>query len=283
MSNSIRMGRRLTLAALCLASVFASTVASAETSLERIKRTGVIRIGYANEAPFAYTETNGNVTGESPEIVKKIASKLGITKIESVLTEWGGLIPGLQAGRFDVIAAGMYVTPARLKQVQFTDPHYQLQDTLLVIKGNPKKLDSYQSIARDPSLKLAIMSGTAELEYAKKAGVKESQIMLVPDTVAQLQAVATRRADAAVGTQLTMRNLAGKAADRVDAINGFKDDPANIGYGALAFRLEDKDLRDAFNKEIQAWVGSEDHLKTIAPFGFDKSNLTTKKAAELAK
>lgn len=279
MSKTIRMGRRLTLTALCLASVFASTVASAETSLERIKRTGVIRIGYANEAPFAYTETNGNVTGESPEIVKKIAAKIGINKIDSVLTEWGGLIPGLQAGRFDVIAAGMYVTPARLKQVEFTDPHYQLQDTLLVLKGNPKKLDSYQSIARDPS----IMSGTAELEYARKEGVKDAQIMLVPDTVAQLQAVATRRADAAVGTQLTMKNLAGKAADRVEAINGFKDNPANIGYGALAFRVEDKDLRDAFNKEIQAWVGSEDHLSTIAPFGFDKSNLTAKKAADFAK
>lgn len=283
MSFTKTLTRRLALASLCMSSLVVCSNVLAETAFERIKSTGVIRIGYANEAPFAYTETNGNVTGESPEIVKKVAAKLGIKKIDAVLTEWGGLIPGLQAGRFDVIAAGMYVTPPRLKQVLFTDPHYQLQDTLLVVKGNPKKLSSYGSIAQDDSLKLAIMSGTAELEYAKKAGIKESQIMMVPDTVAQLQAVATRRADAAVGTQLTMRNLASKAADRVEAIADFKDDPANIGYGALAFRMEDKDLRDAFNKEIQAWVGSDDHLKTITPFGFDRSNLTTMKAAQLAK
>jgi len=259
------------------------TLAQAETTLERIKRTGVIRIGYANETPFAYTEANGNVTGESPEIVKKVAAGLGIKKVEGVLTEWGALIPGLMAGRFDVIAAGMYITPARSQQVLFTDPHYQLPDTLLVPPGNPKKLDSYASIAKDPSLKLAIMAGTAEVAYAKKAGVTESQILLVPDTVAQLQAVLTQRADATVGTQLTMKDLAKKSNNRAEAVVGFKDDPANIGYGALAFRKEDKDLRDAFNKELQAWLGSEDHLKTVAPFGFDRSNVTTKKAAELAK
>lgn len=283
MISANRFTRRLALVALGLASALAATAASAETALERIQRTGVIRIGYANEAPFAYTEPNGNVTGESPEIVKKIAARMGIRKIESVLTEWGGLIPGLQAGRFDLIAAGMYVTPARLNQVLFTDPHYQLQDTLLVAKGNPKKLDSYASIAKDPSVKLAIMSGTVELEYAKKAGVKDSQIMLVPDTVAQLQAVLTRRADAAVGTQLTMKTLAAKGGDKVEAISGFRDDPANTGYGALAFRKEDQSLRDAFNKELQAWLGSEEHLKTIAPFGFDRSNLTTKKVADFYK
>lgn len=283
MKASIRLSRRALVATLCLSALAAGTVAAAETTLERIKRTGVIRIGYANEAPFAYTEPNGNVTGESPEIVKKMTTKLGVRNVEAVLTEWGGLIPGLQAGRFDVIAAGMYVTPARLNQVLFTDPHYQLQDTLLVSKGNPRKLDSYASVAKDASLKIAIMSGTAELEYAKKAGIKESQILLVPDTVAQLQAVATRRADAAVGTQLTMRGLATKAADKVEAVADFKDDPANIGYGALAFRKDDASLRDAFNKELQGWLGGEEHLKTIAPFGFDRANLTSRKAAELAK
>lgn len=283
MIPSSRLTRRLALTALGLASVLAANPAYAETTLERIKRTGEIRIGYANEAPFAYTEPNGNVTGESPEIVKRMAARLGVKKTDAVLTEWGGLIPGLMAGRFDVIAAGMYVTPARLQQVLFTDPHYQLGDTLLVQPGNPKKLDSYTSIAKDPSLKLAIMSGTAELEYAKKAGIVESQILLVPDTVAQLQAVVTKRADAAIGTQLTMKDLAGKSGKRAEAISGFKDEPANTGYGALAFRKEDQALRDAFNHELQTWLGGEEHLKTVAPFGFDRSNLTTKKAAELAK
>lgn len=270
-------------ALIATATMGLSTVASAETTLERVQRTGEIRIGYANEAPFAYTQADGKVTGESPEIAKVVFNKIGVTKIDAVLTEWGGLIPGLMAGRFDVIAAGMYVTPERLQQVLFTDPHYQIGDTLLVAKGNPKKLHSYADIVKNPKIKLAIMSGTAEYKYARDAGIPESQIMQVPNTTAQLQAVRTRRAQAAVGTQLTMKGLAVKGGKRVEAITTFEDDPAHTGYGALAFRKSDQDLRDAVNGVLKEWLGSEEHLKTVAPFGFDKSNLTTKTVEEIAQ
>ena len=67
----------------------------------------------------------------------------------------------------------------------------------------------------------------------------------------------------------------------MEAVTNFKDDPAHTGYGALAFRPEDKDLRDAVNQQLKTWLGSEEHLKTVEPFGFDRSNLTDKTAAAL--
>lgn len=274
---------RLGLACTLLAGLAASFASQAETTLERIQSTGTVRIGYANEAPFAYTETSGKVTGESPEIATKVFAAMGVKKVEPVLTEWGALIPGLRAGRFDVIAAGMYITPPRCQQVIFTDPHYQIPDTLLVKRGNPKNLHSYADVAKNPDVRLAIMSGTAELGYARTEGVSDDQIVQVPDTTAQLQAVRAGRADASVGTALTMKGLAAKGGDSVEAIADFKDDPAHIGYGALAFRPEDKDLRDAVNQQLKKWLGSDEHLQTVKPFGFDKSNLTDKSAAELCK
>jgi polar amino acid transport system substrate-binding protein len=275
--------RRLAVALISLASLSVHAPSNAETTLERAKRTGEIRIGYANEAPFAYTLPDGRVTGESPEIAKMVFDKMGIRKVSPVLTEWGGLIPGLLAGRFDVIAAGMYITPERMRQVLFTDPHYQLRDTLLVAKGNPGHLNSYADIVKNNNAKLAVMAGTAQYQYARAAGIPDSRIMQVPTTIAQLQAVRTRRADAAAGTQLTMKELAVKGGDRVEAVANFQDDPAHTGYGALAFRKEDKDLRDAVNGVLKDWVGSEEHLKTVAPFGFDRTNLTKKTAEEIAK
>jgi polar amino acid transport system substrate-binding protein len=279
--SSFSLAARFGAMLLAAATLAAAGAAHAETTLERVQRTGEIRIGYANEAPFAYTLPNGRVTGESPEIVRKIFRKLGVKKVDAVLTEWGGLIPGLQAGRFDVIAAGMYITPARAQQVLFTDPHYQLADTLLVARGNPKHLHSYADVAANKDAKIAIMSGTAEYNYARAAGIDDSQIMQVPNTIAQLQAVRTRRADAAVGTQLTMKALAAKGGKRVQAIKDFKDDPSHMGYGALAFRKDDQDLRDAVNRELKAWLGSKDHLRTVKPFGFDRSNLTDKTVADI--
>ncbi|AEJ11296.1 MULTISPECIES: ectoine/hydroxyectoine ABC transporter substrate-binding protein EhuB [Pseudomonas] len=267
---------------LLMACAAVGVLASAQAaSLDEIKETSRIRIGYANETPFAFTETDGRVTGESPEIAKIIFEKMGIKQVDGVLTEWGSLIPGLRAGRFDVIAAGMYITPARCKQVIFTDPQYALPDTLLVAQGNPKNLHSYADIARSPDVKLAIMAGTVNLAYARDSGITDAQILQVPDTTAQLQAVRAGRADAAVGTQLTMKGLAKKGGDKVEAISDFTDDPAHTGYGALAFRPEDKALRDAVNAEMKKWLGSEEHLKTVAPFGFDRSNVTDKTAAEL--
>jgi polar amino acid transport system substrate-binding protein len=270
------------LGALCLAvGLAAAAAANAETTLQRIQRTGEVRIGYANETPFAYTTPDGTVTGESPEIAKKIFAKLGVKKVDAVLTEWGSLIPGLRAGRFDVIAAGMYVTPERCKQVAFANPQYQIQDTLLTLKGNPKALDSYASVAKLPDTKLAVMAGSVELGYARDSGVKDAQLLQVPDTNAQMQAVRARRADAAAGTALTMKGLASKTDGQLEALPRFVDDPKHTGYGALAFRPEDTDLRDAVNKQLAAWLGTEDHLKTVAPFGFDKSNLPTKTTAQL--
>jgi len=271
---------RLLIGCTALASITISSLTQADT-LDKIKENSSVRIGYANETPFAYTALDGSVTGESPEIVEKIFQRMGIETIKPVLTEWGSLIPGLRASRFDLIAAGMYITPERCKQVLFTDPHYQLPDTLLVKTGNPKNLRSYADIANDPEAKLAIMSGTVNLAYAREAGIKDSQIVQVPDTTSQLQAVRTGRADAAIGTQLTMKGLAEKAGDQVEATTDFKDDPAHTGYGALAFRPADKALRDAVNAELKKWLGSDEHLQTVEPFGFDRSNLTDKTAAEL--
>ncbi len=268
---------RLALACTLLTGLAAGAQAS---TLDKVKDSSSVRIGYANETPFAYTALDGSVTGESPEIVKKIFERMGVEKINPVLTEWGSLIPGLRASRFDLIAAGMYITPERCKQVLFTDPHYQLPDTLLVKTGNPKGLHSYEDIAKSGA-KVAIMSGTVNLGYARNSGITDDQILQVPDTTAQLQAVRAGRADAAVGTQLTMKGLADKGGDSVEAIAEFKDDPAHTGYGALAFRPEDKELRDAVNAELKKWLGSEEHLATVGPFGFDQSNITDKTAAEL--
>lgn len=108
--------RRLLIACAALASIGFASVTQADT-LEKIKDSNSVRIGYANETPFAYTALDGSVTGESPEIVRKVFERMEIGTIKPVLTEWGSLIPGLRAGRFDLIAAGMYITPERCKQV----------------------------------------------------------------------------------------------------------------------------------------------------------------------
>ncbi|VXC79668.1 putative amino-acid ABC transporter periplasmic-binding protein y4tE [Burkholderia sp. 8Y] len=260
----------------------ASVAAHAESTLQRAQRTGTIRIGFANEAPYGYADMNGDITGEAPEVAKAVLKKMGIKDVVGVLTDFGSLIPGLQAGRFDVIAAGMAVTPARCQQVLFSEPSYGMGEALLVKKGNPEHLKDFQSLASKPSLKLAVMAGTVEVGYADQAGVKSGQLVQLSDQPSLVSAVQTGRADAAALTALSIQNMA-KKADDVDATSPFQSvgGKSVTSHGAFGFRKADVDLRDAFNKVLVPFIGSPEHIALVTPFGFGKGFLPIKKTEEI--
>jgi Bacterial extracellular solute-binding proteins, family 3 len=105
-----------------------------DQSLTRLQQEGTIRIGYAVEAPYAFLKPGGEVTGESPKVAKQIVARPGIRRIEWRQSEFGSLISGLESGRFDVIAAGMFITPERAQRVSFSEPTFHVQQGLLVPK-----------------------------------------------------------------------------------------------------------------------------------------------------
>src|SRR5262245_62993494 len=203
MDHELRVTRRglllsaVGLGAATVAVAGGTRLAFAETTLERAKAQGFIRIGFANEAPFGYATPDGKLTGEAPEVAKAVLAKIGIPQVDGVLTEFGSLIPGLKAGRFDIIAAGMFINPKRCKEIAFSEPSYGIGQAFLVPKGNPKGLNDYGSVAADGGIKLAVMSGAVEAGYAKDSGVKADQLVSLPDGPSMLAAVQAGRADAA--------------------------------------------------------------------------------------
>ena len=104
------------LAAMAASAAPLSVRALAASTLERARQDGYIRVGFANEAPFGFATPDGKLTGEAPEVAKAVLAKIGIPQVDGVLTEFGSLIPGLKAGRFDIIAAGMFINPEALRR-----------------------------------------------------------------------------------------------------------------------------------------------------------------------
>jgi polar amino acid transport system substrate-binding protein len=257
--------------------------AFAETTLEKARRQGYLRVGFANEAPYGYATPDGKLTGESPEVVKAVLAKIGIPQTDGVLTEFGSLIPGLKAGRFDIIAAGMFINPKRCKEISFSEPSYGIGQAFLVPKGNPKAIKDYSSIAGNPDLKLAVMAGAVEGGYAKDSGVKMDQLVVLPDPPSLLAAVQSNRADAAALTALSIANLASKSNGTAEMTEPFGTVAGKsvVGHGGFGFRKEDTDLLEAFNKELKAFLGSPEHLALVTPLGFGKGFLPTKTTAEL--
>jgi polar amino acid transport system substrate-binding protein len=209
-------------------------------------------------------------------------AKLGVKEIDGVLTEWGALIPGLKAGRFDAIVASMYVTPKRCKQIIFANPTYGIGEAFIVKNGNPDGVNNYaDAVAKGK--KVAFIAGTAEIEHAKKAGMAMDQRLIVPDFASAVAAVKAGRASAAALTSLTAKDLAAKddAVERGTPFTFTHEGKKYKGEGAFGFRKEDTSLRDAVNAELAQFIGTEAHIQMIGEFGFDASNLPEHTAAEL--
>lgn len=256
--------------------------AHAQSTLEKAKSEGVIRIGFANEAPYGYATPSGELTGEAPAVAKEIFSRLGIESVEGVLTEFGSLIPGLRAGRFDVIAAGMFITPERCAQIQFSEPSYGIGQAFLVPEGNPNNLTDYSSVAENADMKLAVLAGGVEPGYAEQAGVSQSQLMILPDQASLVNAVRSGRAQAAALTALSIKQMA-DANDGVESTEPFGEVAGQsvVGHGGFGFRPDDTELYEAFNEELKKFVGTQEHIELVTEFGFGEGFMPTKTTAEL--
>lgn len=286
MTNIITTRRKLLLSAagLAVTPALIAVPAFAEDSLERIKKQGYIRVGFANEAPYGYATPDGKLTGEAPEVAKAVLAKMGITEVDGVLTEFGSLIPGLMAGRFDIIAAGMFINPKRCAQIQFSEPSYGIGQAMLVKAGNPKGVKDYSSIKANKDLKLAVMAGAVEAGYAKDSGIGDDQLLVLPDQSSLLAAVQSGRADAAALTALSIADMA-KKGEGVESTKPFGEVNGKSvkGHGGFGFRKEDTSLYEAFNTQLKAFIGTPEHIALVTPFGFGADYLPNKTMEQLCK
>ncbi|MET7766041.1 ectoine/hydroxyectoine ABC transporter substrate-binding protein EhuB [Streptomyces sp. NPDC005336] len=252
--------------------------------LERLRSQGTVRLGIAGEIPFGYINENGDFTGEAPEIAKVIFKRLGVDKVQPVPTEFGSLIPGLRSQQFDVVSAGMYINPERCAQVIFSDPDYRMRDGFIVRKGNPKNLHNYHDIAKHKA-KMATGTAYAQIGYAEAAGIKQSDMLILPDQLAGLLAVEQGRADVFAGTTVTVHNVVkqrnSRRAEATEPFQAMVDGKPDIGAGGFAFRPEETKLRDAFNIELHKMKKSGELLRIVRPFGFTKEEMTDLTAKEL--
>lgn len=244
-------------------------------ALAAAREAGTISVGIAGEVPYGFT-SDGRVTGQAPEVARVVFSAIGIPEIEAQQVEFDGLIPGLNAQRFDVVSAGMFITPKRCQQAAFSIPDYIAPTAFLVPAGNPQQVTRFEDIVQK-RLPIAVLSGAVEGGYAEDSGVPAEQIQVVGDQVGILQAVVNQRAYAAALTNISLNRLVEDNPDaNVEVTEGFFpviDGREVISAGGFVFRQRDDDLRRAFNEELRKAHQDGRWLKAARPFGFTEENL----------
>jgi polar amino acid transport system substrate-binding protein len=263
------------LLAAAAAMMLAAGAAQAAT-LAQIRQSGQIRIAVANEIPYGFIDMNGQAHGIGPDVAAQIMKQLGVKQIKWVTASFGSLIPGLQADRFDMVAAEMAILPQRCQQVLFSEPNSSYGEGLLVPKGNPKHLNSYEAFAKSDA-KVAIMAGADQLDMLHALGVPDSRIVTIANNADAISAVATGRTDAYAATGVTVAQLAGKSK-KVQPAQSFTDPVINgvpaRSWGGFAFSTNSRDLRDAVNAQLAVFKKTPAWTQIMKHYGFTANDAT---------
>lgn len=242
--------------------------AGGDTSWRRVAAAGVLRVGYAVEAPYAFLTADGVPTGEGPESARQIAQRLGLARVDFVQVPFAELIPGLLERRYDLIAAGLFVTAERATRVRFSAPTVRVRPGLLVPRGSSVRSaqDAVQS-----GLRVAVLAGSVEEQRLQALGHPAGLTVAAPDLQSARVAMDSGRADVLLLSLPTLRWL--QASDE-GGNTGYEVWPDTLAAArhvdevAFAFHPQDAALQRAWARVQRDWVASAQHVALVGRYGF---------------
>ena len=266
-TGSFSLGRSVAFAAIAATSVSAFPGgASAAGKLEELRSQGYARIAIGNEPPYSSVSGDGEIGGAAPDVAKAVLNKLGVPEVRAVIVDYGAMIPGLQAGRFDLVAAGLYIKPDRCKAILYSEPDVCDAEGFAVKAGNPKGITTYAGIA-STGAKVATCGGCAEEKYALEAGVAQSNVVISPDPQSGLSMVRNDRVDVLALAGLVIADLVRKhGGEGVEMVYPVGDAPQSCA--GAGFRKDDADFRDAYDKALQELKDSGEFKAIVENYGF---------------
>jgi ABC-type amino acid transport substrate-binding protein len=232
-----------------------ASLAHAQSTLEKIDKSGVLTIGTrTGSPPFAYVGKNNEWVGFSIELVeqailpvlnKKLNKQIKVEKKESAPAT---RIPLLTSLAVDLIAETMTDTQSRREQVDFSLTYFVTGAQLLVRRGSPIK--GIQNIA---GRRVAAQQGSTNGKIIRER-VPTAKLIEFPDQPAAFQALAQKQVDAYTNDGIQLAGLRAKAPKPEEwAVVGdfFSHDP----YG-MAMRKNDSDFRQVVNVGLMEAISS---------------------------
>lgn len=188
-----------------------SGAAYAEDMLAKVKAAGVMKVGTETEfAPFDFIDAGKHV-GLNVDLFDELGKELGV-KIEWVTLPWDGVLPGLEAGKFDMVAGPATITKARMEHYRFTPPVAEATVALLKRKGDAT-IKKPEDIAGKT---VGAGKATAQLAQLKAFGSKLPGDVTAKEYVGFNEAYADLAAGRIVAVGNSLPNIAFVAKQRAD-------------------------------------------------------------------
>lgn len=199
--------------------------------------------------PFNNLTADGQLVGFDIDIAKALCEEMKV-ECEFVTQDWDGIIPALQAGRFDAIIASMSITEERMKEVDFTNKYYNTPPAIVA----PKDTDITGVTKQDLAGKtIGVQGSTTHANYSEQT-YTDSEIRAYPTADEYKLDLINGRIDAAnddiTVLQQWLETEEGACCKIVGTITPVEE---IHGKGAgIAIRKGEDELREKFNAAIDA-------------------------------
>lgn len=238
-----------------------SSAPKASGTLGALQSQGSATVGIVNQLPFSGVSATGATTGFSPALAQQILSDLGVSHMKAVVGGYGDMIPGLDAGRWNFVAASLVVTPARCQQVIFSDPI--ISDYVRVAYTSGSAPTTLAQIIASKE-KVGILTGSTYIAQFEKLGMPASQLVQLTDVRSGLSAVQAGRvavfAGSASGFDIQGIDPSIRLSPRLSDI------PRSVS--AFAFKKSDTALRDAVDTDLKKLESNGEYVKLAKQWGF---------------
>lgn len=208
-----------------------------------------VRIGTEGAyPPFNNMTAGGDLVGFDIDIAKALCEEMKV-ECEFVISDWDGIIPGLQAGKFDAIIASMSITDERKEKVDFTQKYYNTPPAIAITK------ESKLTGVTDEDLKgvaLGAQSSSTHSNYAEEK-LPSTNLSLYPTAEEYKLDISSGRVEAVIDDVVVLSEwLATEDGACCKLLGTLTPDPVINGEGAgIAIRKDEGELKEMFNKAIE--------------------------------
>jgi len=240
--------------------VIISLSAQAESSLNKILSSGVLRVGTTGDwDPMSVKDPSSNTyKGFDIDVMNELAKDMGV-KVRFVPTEWKTIVSGITSNRYD-ISTSVTKTPKRAKVAGFTNTYYKYGTVPLVLKKNLNKFSTWDSL-NNKSVTIATTLGTSQEEKAKEFFPK-SKLNSVEAPARDFQEVLAGRADA----NITSSTEANKLVIKYPQLAIVPDGEKNPAFLAMMVAKGDDEWKNYINDWIAKKKSSGFFKKLLAKY-----------------
>jgi polar amino acid transport system substrate-binding protein len=238
-----------------------------------IKTAGVVKVGSdLTYPPYEFLADGSDAPiGFDVDYANAVGEKLGV-KFVFENSGFDGLIPAVEAGRYDVILSGMTDKAERQAKVDFVD--YQTSGfSILVPAGNALGVAKIEDLC---GKKVAMQKGTSQIDFVKGVSAKcptPIEISEFPTEPEAQLAIQSGRADAGVADTPPMAYFVTttEAGKKFEMVKGEQYEAALLGM-AVSKKLPE--LRDAVQKATAEMIADGSYGKLLTKWGLEATKIT---------